>query len=193
MTGSARGIGTDGPKLKPEGSRTERAGEERRQFLDVSEMTMNNAWKWLHGRGLAHGGKGARVAIAAGGLLASMACSVLGTTSPSPTPSAGATETFSGTLALQGASLYTFTVAQAGTVSVTLSSLSPSATSPVSLGLGTPTGTTTCVASSSIPKAVAGSAPQITVTENPGTYCVNIADVGSLTSPSTFSITITHS
>jgi hypothetical protein len=46
---------------------------------------------------------------------------------------------------------------------------------------------------SSNPTALAGSTPQISVTENPGSYCVAIYDVGNLTSASTFSISIAHS
>jgi hypothetical protein len=85
-----------------------------------------------------------------------------------------------------------FTVSQAGTVSITLASLSPTATVAVGLGLGAPNGTTSCTLTSSNPTAMAGSTPQITVTENPGSYCVEIYDVGNLTSTSTFSITIVH-
>ena len=40
--------------------------------------------------------------------------------------------------------------------------------------------------------AVAGATPQITVTESPGSYCVDIYDVGNLTGASIFSITIVH-
>jgi hypothetical protein len=47
--------------------------------------------------------------------------------------------------------------------------------------------------SSSTSTAVAGSAPQISVTENPGTYCVDVYDVGNLTAASTFTVAITHS
>jgi hypothetical protein len=115
-----------------------------------------------------------------------------GSTTPTTT-STGTTETFSGSLLPQGSDVYTFTVSQAGTVSITLASLSPSATVAVGLGLGTPSGTTSCTLSSSNPTAMAGSAPQITVTENPGSYCVEIYDVGNLTSTSIFSITIVHS
>jgi hypothetical protein len=114
-----------------------------------------------------------------------------GSTTPT-TVATGTTETFSGQLAPQASDVYMFTVSQAGAVSITLASLSPSATVAVGLGLGTPNGTTSCTLTSSNPTAMAGSAPQITVTENPGSYCVEIYDVGNLTSTSTFSITIVH-
>jgi len=102
------------------------------------------------------------------------------------------TETFAGTLAPRSASFYTFTITQAGTVSVTLTSLSGSSTVAVALGIGTPNGTSSCTTTSSNPTAIAGTTAQISVTEPPGLYCVQIADVGNLTAPATFSITILH-
>jgi len=134
------------------------------------------------------------VTFALGLALASAACNLLSpsSSSSSTTSSTTTTETFAGALALRGSNLYTFTVVQAGAVGITLSSLSPTAVA-VGLALGTPNGTTACTITSSNPAAVAGSTPQITVTENPGTYCVEIYDVGNLTSASTFIILITHS
>jgi hypothetical protein len=82
-------------------------------------------------------------------------------------------------------------VAQTGTVSVTLTSIGSTATA-VGLGIGTPSGTVNCSLASSVASAVAGSTPQITIAENPGSYCVDIYDVGKLTAPATFSITIVH-
>jgi hypothetical protein len=111
--------------------------------------------------------------------------------SASPTTASGTTETFSGSLGQQDTKLYTFTVSQAGTVSITLTSLSPAPVA-VGLGIGTPNGTTSCTLISTIPSAMAGTTPQITVTENPGSYCVDIYDVGNLTGASTFSVTIVH-
>jgi hypothetical protein len=108
-------------------------------------------------------------------------------TSPSSTTP---TEIFTGTLLAQGQSLYTFTVTATGTVGVDLTSIGPSSV-PVGLGLGTPSGTT-CLLASSNPTATAGSTAQITVTENPGMYCVEIYDTGKVTGSATFSITISH-
>ena len=96
---------------------------------------------------------------------------------------------------MQGSNVYTMTVAQTGTVSITLTSIGPPSTVAVSLGIGTPGGTTaapTCALASSISSAVAGSSPQMSVTENAGKYCVEISDVGNLTASVPFSITIVH-
>jgi hypothetical protein len=102
------------------------------------------------------------------------------------------TETFSGTVALQGSSVFTFTVAKSGEVSLTLTSVGPTATTPVGLGIGTGTGTA-CTLTSSTPTATAGSSPQIKVTESPGTYCVKVYDPGTLAAAVTFSVNIAHS
>jgi hypothetical protein len=93
-------------------------------------------------------------------------------------------------LTVGGASISTFTVAQSGTVTVTLTSLG--AAGPVGLGIGTPNGTTTCAMTSSNASVVPSGSPQITATENAGNYCVEIFDPGTLTAPTTFSFTVVH-
>ena len=89
--------------------------------------------------------------------------------------------------------MFTFTVTQGGPVSVTLASLGASSTSAIGLGIGTPSGTTTCTLTSSTPNAIAGSVAQLTVTASPGTLCVKVYDVGGLTSAATFTVNVTHS
>lgn len=111
-------------------------------------------------------------------------------TSSSSSSSSGESNTVTGTLAVQGTNVFTFTVTNAGTVSVTLTTLS--APVAVGLGIGTPNGTA-CNLTSTSATVVAGSTAQISATENPGTYCASIYDVGNLTSAATFSLTITHS
>ena len=119
------------------------------------------------------------------------------TTAPSTTtPSVAAptvTEPWSGTVPVGGSAFYSFSIAQNGTVNVTLLSVSgqfvPS-TVTLGLGLGTPSGTT--CATSSTTNARAGTTPQVTATDAPGLYCVNVSDVGNLFAPATFSITIAH-
>ena len=100
-------------------------------------------------------------------------------------------ETFSGTLAPQGSNIYTFTVARSGTVKVTLTSVAPTATTPVGLGLGTPSGNA-CTLTSSTPSATAGTTAQISVTQSPGTYCIRVFDSGSVSAAITFSVKVEH-
>jgi hypothetical protein len=125
-------------------------------------------------------------------VLVAAGCGLLEESSTSPTPTTPPTEAFSGTLAVQGSSMFTFTVTQAGTVSVTLASLSPSSTVAVGLGIGTPSGTSSCTLTSSTPNAIAGSTAQLTVTANSGAWCVKVYDVGNLTAASTFTINVFH-
>ena len=125
-------------------------------------------------------------------ILSAAGCGLL-ENSTSPTTPEAPTEAFSGTLVLQGSSFFTFTVSQAGTISVTLATLTPSPTAGVGLGVGTPSGTTGCTLTSSTPNASAGSAAQITITGTPGTYCVKVYDTGNLTTTASFTINITHS
>jgi hypothetical protein len=141
-------------------------------------------------------------AIVLGLAVGSAACGLFNSSSTSPTstsgsggstpPASGTTETFSGTLALAGSSMYNFTAASAGTVSVTLATLTPPSSAGVKLGLGTPSGPSTCVITSSTTGVVASSTAQMAITEPAGSYCVNISDPGTLTTASTFSITIQH-
>jgi hypothetical protein len=111
--------------------------------------------------------------------------------SPSSTTPATVTDTFGGTIA-QGSvrPIFTVTVAQTGTVSVTLATMSPSVA--MGLGIGTASGTTGCTLTSSSTSVLAGSAPQLTVTEPAGSYCVSLYDVGNLTSTATFTVTVSH-
>jgi hypothetical protein len=125
------------------------------------------------------------VAAASGG------CNLLNdATSPSTSSPSTSTETFGGTVGVQGSSRSTFTVAQQGTVTVTLSALSPSVA--MGLGIGTPNGTTACAMTSSTTSALPGSTPQLTVTEPAGSYCVSVYDVGNVTGTVTYSVIVAH-
>ena len=114
-------------------------------------------------------------------------------TAPSTSTSSGSTQTFSGNLALQGSSFYSFTVTTTETVSISLASLTansvgPASTSVVRLGLGVPSGTG-CSVNNSVDTA-AGLTAQLTTSVNPDVYCVNISDIGNLTDPMNFTIRI---
>jgi hypothetical protein len=120
-------------------------------------------------------------------------CSNNSTTSP--TLSGTVTETFVGTLDVNGASFYSFTVSTSGTTSVTLASITtgvpgPAANLPVNVGIGVPAGTG-CPVTTSLDISPALIA-QVTSTLTPGIYCVNIADIGNLASSVNFAIRITH-
>jgi hypothetical protein len=110
---------------------------------------------------------------------------------PSSAAATAATSTFATFLSLGGSSTHTFTVSQGGTISLTLTNVSPSV--PIGIGLGIPgASTTTCSLTSSL-TATAGSAPQISIPVDAGTYCVEAYDAGAVVSPGVaFSMTIVH-
>ena len=120
------------------------------------------------------------------------------TTAPSASALPAAVEAFSGTLQPQGTNLHTFTVAQTGYVEVTLIGVvpqfaaGPSAPVTVGLGIGTPSGTGTCLVLYQV-NAKAGSAAQIIGTATAGPDCLSIFDVGNLTQPVNYTVTVAHS
>jgi hypothetical protein len=110
------------------------------------------------------------------------------TTVASPTE----TDTFNDVLPVGGLLFYTFNVGVYGTVNVSVASIGGAhvpTTVETRLGIGTPgdSGCTTTVTAISKPGVVGVSA-----TEQPGTYCVTIEDVGNLFAPATFSLTVAH-
>lgn len=131
-------------------------------------------------------------------LIASVACLAAcnlfnGGDSPSTPSPMVTTDSFSGGPVAQNSSVvFTFTVTTAGNVSVTLTSITPPTSSALGLGLGTPASGNSCTVTTSTSSAVAGASAQLTSTENPGSYCVKVFDVGNLTQPSTVAISVAH-
>ena len=109
-------------------------------------------------------------------------------TAPTATPK---TDTFSGTVQVNGRGIHNFTVEQSGQVSVTLTTTTPSAV-PMGIGVGTP-GENACgiLAGASVTSS-AGSTAQLTGVVSPGTLCVTIFDVGNQTAAVTYTVTVTH-
>jgi len=128
------------------------------------------------------------------------ACGNGSTTSPSSTTTtttttatpAMTTETFSGTLGVGATTFYPFTVAESGTVTAKLASIGGSgvpSTVQVRLGIGTVVDAD-CIAT--VLAIVNAATPPVTTSEQPGTYCANVTDVGNLFANATFSVTLTH-
>ena len=105
------------------------------------------------------------------------------------------TETFQGTLAVQGSAFFSFIVGNPDPLSVTLASLTKSngtaVASSVRLGFGVPSGET-CAPTTSLTTA-SGLQAQVLQVTSPGTYCVIISDTGALTETLNFAIKIKHS
>ena len=119
--------------------------------------------------------------------------STIAPTTP-PVRPAVITQTFSGTLAVQGASSHNFIVIVTGKIAVTLTSVGPPSV-PIGVGLGVPSGLQ-CVLSfgqGSAATVEPGPSPQINGTALAGTFCVEVYDVGNLTAPTAYSVTVDHS
>jgi hypothetical protein len=137
----------------------------------------------------------ATIVLALFGLLTS-ACGNDTSSTTAPTTTGPSTEVFSGTLAVQGSSFYSFTVVTSGQVSITLASLvvtppGPALKNVVGLGVGTPL-ETECSVTNSVP-ATPGLTAQLVSSLTPAIYCVRVYDLGSLALPVNFSIRIVHS
>jgi hypothetical protein len=137
-------------------------------------------------------------AIAAALAIAAIACAN-DTTSPSSTTTETTTvtqsELFTGSLSPRESSFYSFTTTTAGTVAITLASVTVSRPGPptdvqMELGIGQPAGTG-CALTSSL-NASAGLVAQLTSPVETGIYCVNVSDPGTLTAPVSFAVRIAH-
>jgi hypothetical protein len=112
-------------------------------------------------------------------------------TNPTPTPTATiVTEVFSGSLNTNGATTFPFSATAGGTVTVTLTTLSPDATLPIGLSLGTWTGSA-CQVVIANDNAAQTAAISGTVT-SAASLCVRVYDVGKVTSPVDFTVTVGH-
>jgi hypothetical protein len=135
------------------------------------------------------------VVAALGAALAGAACNKTSTTTPTPTPSAPTvTELFAGTLPIGGNKFYSFKIAVFGTVNVSLTDVGGAGvpqTVTVGLGLGTPSGTS-CSTTSTVNATTSDAQPQLATTLGAGVYCAAVYDLGNLTAPASFSVTIAH-
>jgi hypothetical protein len=124
---------------------------------------------------------------AAVAIVATAAC---GSTPTSPaTPTAPVTETFTSMLTTGGASAHTFTLTERGTITVVLTSVDPAV--KVGIGVGIAGGAPSCALTKSAVLAPGGTL-QIAEVADPGSYCAEIYDPGTVINHVTFSMTIQH-
>jgi hypothetical protein len=116
---------------------------------------------------------------------------LLGGNPNTPSKSTSTTDTFNGSLAPSGALVFTFSVGTAGSVAVTLTSVSPPTTSPLGLGVG-PVSDGNCTIANSTSGAIASGNAQLSATQNAGNYCVKVSDAGSLATTSAITVTVAH-
>ena len=112
------------------------------------------------------------------------------TTTTTTSPSVLITETYKGTVAVNGATAFSFGVAAAGAVTATYKSISPAAGATMGLALGIWNGTSCSVVVANdnaiLNSTVIGNATAA------GTLCVRAYDIGKLTATQTVELSITH-
>ena len=109
-------------------------------------------------------------------------------TTPVETP-VQITETFQGTLNLNGAATHLFGTEAPGQATATLTSLSPNSAAIVSFIFGTWNGQYCQVI---LVKDDATQAQNLIGNASRGSFCVRIADIGRLTAPTDYLITVSH-
>lgn len=109
---------------------------------------------------------------------------------PTTTTPTTFTEVFSGTITPNGASSHPFISQGSGTAQATLTAMAPDATTTVGFLMGTWSGTA-CQLVIANDKAMLGST--ITgIVGGAGQLCVRIYDVGTVSSPQTYELTVVH-
>jgi hypothetical protein len=122
--------------------------------------------------------------------LATAACDNSSSTATTTSPSAPTTETFSGTVNVAAGDFHNFTVAQNGTVSVTLNAAAPPSTIFMGVGIGTPSSSTCALISGDSTVTPASTMSQLSGALSAGAYCVDVYDVGNQTTPVDYTVTV---
>ncbi|PHY12208.1 MAG: hypothetical protein CK533_00525 [Acidobacterium sp.] len=131
------------------------------------------------------------VAVALPLLLASAGCDSAIDSFPTTPDPVTVTETFTGSVNINGAATHTFFTTATGAVTATLTSLGENPPSAIGISLGTYAGST-CSLVLTNDKAVVTSVVTGVVTTLGGSLCVRIYDVGSLTGPADYEIKVEH-
>jgi len=102
------------------------------------------------------------------------------------------TETFTGRLTVNGAQTHNVFTGATGLVAATITSLGEAAPEKVGFSMGTLSSVGTCTVVVHNDNAVVTTALTGTVANLSGTLCVRIFDVGTLTAPVDYTITVSH-
>ncbi len=120
------------------------------------------------------------------------ACGSQTDTPTAPSVTAPTTATWWGIHLLPGSVTRSFAATQSGTVTATITTISPT-TPTLTLGIGIPQLLESgCTLTRTVP-AVAGTTPALTATVDAGTFCLKLYDeTGKAVGPLTFSVTLVH-
>jgi hypothetical protein len=118
-------------------------------------------------------------------------CGTTTTTSPTPTQdTATLLGEFSSQLIPGGSASREFDVTTAGAIAVTLKSTTPAGTM-IGLGVGIPRSNGSCALSAAI-DTTAGATAQLSMAAAAGPHCARVYDLGTLTAPLRFTISISR-
>ena len=131
-----------------------------------------------------------RLLIVLGLAAGAAACGSSSTPTTPTTPTPTVTDTFNGTLNQNGATTFSFTAAASGSISATLATLAPDSTLKIGLSLGTWNGAA-CTIVIANDGATQGTAVGGNI-NSAGNYCVRVYDIGNVTNPVTYTVTVTH-
>jgi hypothetical protein len=106
------------------------------------------------------------------------------------TPSVPTTETFAGTITVNGAATHQFVTTSRGALAATLTSIGPDSTSVIGVSVGTWNGTA-CQIILANDQTTQG-ATVIGQVSGVANLCVRVYDVGKLTGPATYSVDVSH-
>lgn len=120
-----------------------------------------------------------------------VACDNPGTVPVAPTtPGVSTTESFSGSISVNGATTYQFSSSARGTVTATLTTVGPDSTLVIGVALGTWNGTACQVLLAN--DAAAQGATVLGSVSGVGILCLRVYDPGKLTAAATYTVDVTH-
>jgi hypothetical protein len=102
------------------------------------------------------------------------------------------TETFTGTINVNGAATHNVFTSATGAVTATLTSLGETAPSRIGFSIGTLSTTANCTAVITNDNAIVTTVLGGTVSTLGGSLCVRVYDTGALTEPVPYTITVNH-
>ncbi len=124
-------------------------------------------------------------------VLAMVGCDNPGTVPVTPTtPGVATTESFSGSISVNGATTYQFSATSRGSVTATLTTVGPDSTIVIGVALGTWNGTSCQVLLAN--DAAAQGATVLGSVSGVGVLCLRVYDVGKLTATATYTVDVTH-
>jgi len=110
--------------------------------------------------------------------------------STSTAPSTHTVQTFTGTLQPLATDVYPFSTTISGEITVTLTNAGPPDAVSLGVGIGTPNGSAcTLIKAQAVQPA---NIAQITGSADPGSYCVSVYDLGTLTAPVNYTVVVSH-